>query len=181
MKLKCHNDCTVDGLLILESEPQVRTLFISSELRSTIRVHLPHILFIVRYHKYNNKFIYPGLYGNGLNIACNFKSIQNLTDEVYYLPTDYGPVCTNHYYDRKAFYTTYELANFVISLWWGTVHSLRYQNDVDVEEWCNKKNVEDLNFRKCGSLKEYLGRLKGYCSATCFDDVELCDNGWKKS
>lgn len=178
MKLKCHNDCTVGGFLILESEPQVRTLFVSSELRSTLRVKLPHILFIIRYQKYNNKFIYPGLYGNGLNIACSFKSIQNLTDEVYYLPTDYSPVCTNHAYDNKIFDTTYELANFVISLWWGTVHSLRYQN---VEEWCNTKNVEDLNFRKIGSLQDYLKPLAGYCSAQCFSNINLCNNEWKKS
>lgn len=51
MKLRYHIDRANDGFLILETEPQVRNLFVRSENTIVNRLCLPYIYFAVRYIK----------------------------------------------------------------------------------------------------------------------------------
>jgi hypothetical protein len=49
MKLRWHLESPEEGYLILEQPAQYRTLMISSQLRGSMRLPLPQMLFIIRY------------------------------------------------------------------------------------------------------------------------------------
>lgn len=158
MKLRYHQkvfetDKDYKGLLVLESEPQMRNLYFNKpstrngyELKLE-RVPLPYIYFLIKYDCEYNQCFYPGLYGAGLRVYGSLVPINSFKERVFLLPTDQerlGLVCTNHLYDGKLFDNYYELANFVMGLWWNSTHNLR--DPFLPSHWKNKK-LEDLN--KC--------------------------------
>lgn len=141
MRLRYHLD-KPEGIIVLESSPQVRSLFVRSQVKSIIRVPLPYIYFTIRYNN-KNVITYPGVYGCGLFVSCSLKPIESFDDQVNYLPTDSGLfkglVCTNHSYDNKVFKTVEELTNFVVTLWWSASHEIFYHPFLNVNTWCDKK------------------------------------------
>lgn len=131
MRLKYHLELETEGVLILESEPQIRNIFIYSQMRSTTRVALPYIQFVVRYIKKNGKIYFPGVWGSGLRIYGTLSPLTSMQDEVFLLPTDKdqgGYVCTDHRYDMKRFATLEEMVRTVISFWWNTRHNIFSDN-----------------------------------------------------
>lgn len=168
MKLRYHIDREKDGLVILESEPQVRTIFVVSQLRNNIRVPFPHIIFTIRYEKLDDKFVYPGIYRSGLCVYGKLKPLNKLSDEVIYLPTDYirkGLVCTNHSYDSKKFDSLKELVNFVVALWWSMSHMVEYQPFKKLWNESDLKDLKSANWEKHSNLSKSLVEKKDYGNA----------------
>ena len=123
------------GILIFESEPQIRTMLLTGNAYS-VRLPLPYLLHTVSYLKIDYKYIYPGVLMQGLRVYCRNEPFTSLSDPVGIPPTDYGRmgvVCTNHAYDYKIYDSLKELVSEAIGLWWGTNHfiefcSERYKN-----------------------------------------------------
>jgi hypothetical protein len=154
--------------VVLESEPQLRSLFVYSQTRSTMRVPLPHILFTVRYQKLSSgMFSYPGIYGSGLHVHGNLKPLSDFTDKVVYLPTDYsnyrGLVCTDHGSDNKKFKTVTELVNYVVTHWWSHLHHIDYQ-PFGSTAWHEAKleQIPNGKWEKAGTFREALMNRKSY-------------------
>lgn len=128
MRLRYHNE--KHGVLILESEPQMRNLFIHSQIKSTIRVPLPYVYFVIRYKKLAQSYQYLGLHHCGLNVFGSLQSIQSIKDKCFYLPTDKtwtgSYVCTNHDYDNHIFSTIKKLVDCVVGMWYGSTHGMYY-------------------------------------------------------
>lgn len=130
MRLRYHVEKQNCGLLLLEAEPQVRRIFIYSQSTSNKQIPFPYILFSIRYEKSNGQYIYRGVYGSGLTVFFRNESISSVNDEVFFSPTDMerkGLVCTEHSSDNKNFKSVVDLAQFVITSWWGHCHVLCYQ------------------------------------------------------
>lgn len=162
MKMRYHLDRMQDGLVVLESEPQLRSIFVYSQTRSNIRVPLPHILFTIRYVKLSSgMFSYPGIYGSGLHVYGNMKPLADMNDDVVYLPTDYanykGLVCTDHGSDNKKFKTVTELVNYVVTHWWSHLHYIDYQ-PFGSTAWHEAKleQIPKGKWLKAGALREAL-------------------------
>jgi len=156
--------------VVLEAEPQLRSIFIYSQTRNMIRVPLPYILFTVRYVKLSSgKFSYPGVYGSGLSVYGNLKPLANVSDEVVYLPTDSenkGMVCTEHRSDNKNFNTVTELVNYVVTHWWGHIHRIEYQ-PFGATAWYEAKMDQILKgeWQKAGNFRKALLERKSYGSS----------------
>src|SRR4051812_4314376 len=126
MILRCHIDREFDGIVILESEPQMRNIISSSEIKNSIYVPMPYIIFTVRYKKHKNEFIYPGVFGCGLHVHGCRKSLTSINDDVVLLPTDdyaNGLVCTDHRCDNRRYDSITNLVNDVITMWWNSRHN----------------------------------------------------------
>ena len=159
MKIRYHLDRKDDGLLILETEPQVRTMFVYSQNKQTMRVPLPYLIFVVRYIKTKKGFKYPGIAGSGLFVYGKFTPLDKISDGVVYLPTDknrHGQVCTRHSSDNKIYKTINDLVNEVLTLWFSHVHYLEYDPFLSSGGW-SKASLQNLstgnwltvaNFRK---------------------------------
>lgn len=170
MKMRYHLDRKQDDLVVLEAEPQLRSIFVYSQTRNTMRVPLPYILFTVRYVKLSSgKFSYPGIYGSGLSVYGNLKPLADLSDSVVYLPTDYasnkGLVCTEHSSDNKKFNSVAELVNFVVTHWWGHVHQIDYQ-PFGTTAWQEAKmdQIPKGQWQKAGDFRKALLERKSYGS-----------------
>lgn len=169
MKMKYHLDRNQDGIVVLESEPQIRSLFVYSQNRNMIRVPLPYILFTVRYVKLSNGgFSYPGVYGSGLHVYANLKPLEDFSEEVFYLPTDSengsnyrGLVCTDHGSDNMRFNTVEELVNYVVTLWWGHMHHLEYK-PFDVWTEATLDQIPTGKWKPAGNFRDALLRTKPY-------------------
>jgi hypothetical protein len=147
MKIRYHLDRKDDGLLILETEPQVRTMFIYSQNKDTMRVPLPHLIFVVRYIKTDTGFKYPGVAGSGLFVYGKFTPLNKISDGVVYLPTDknrFGQVCTKHSSDNRIYGTINDLVNRVLTLWFSHVHYLEYDPFLSSGGWSNA-SLENLS------------------------------------
>lgn len=161
LKLRVENSSVFDqsGLMILEAEPQVRSIITSgSSNKFSYRLPFPYILFIIQYTKDNyrgqTKYFYPGLYGNGLRVYGSNSPLKTLENKVFLLPNEesgLGLVCTNHDYDGKTYNSVIELANEVIGLWWGHNHSL-IRRDISFEQW-SSMSLEDVLSGKMKFLK----------------------------
>lgn len=119
------------GLIVLESQPQLRTIFTAGN-KGTQRFAFPYLLNVICYKVSEGKYIYPGIYGGGLRVFFRNSPMQNFTDEVFLPPIDanrYGLVCTPHDYDNKQFSSLPELVSKVITLWWNTYHVVEYKSD----------------------------------------------------
>lgn len=168
MKMRYHLDRKQDGLVVLEAEPQLRSIFVYSQNRNTMRVPLPYILFIVRYVKLSSgNFSYPGIYGSGLSVYGKLKPLADMSDNVVYLPTDYesnkGLVCTEHSSDNKQFGKVTELVNFVVTHWWGHLHRIDYQ-PFGATAWQEAKmdQIKKGKWQKAGDFRSALLERKSY-------------------
>lgn len=110
------------GLVVIEQEPQKRTVWLGSPRQ----LNFPYVINIITYDKLSNgKVCYGGIYKTGLIVLLANQSIKSLDDMVYVCPTEagrHGLVCTPHEYDNKQFDTLNELLFFVTSLWWQIHH-----------------------------------------------------------
>ena len=52
---------------------------------------------------------------------------------------NYGTVCTNHAYDNICYNSVTELANEIISVWWGHYHYY-----LDTKEWAKSKDLSKI-------------------------------------
>lgn len=171
MRLRYHN--ANDGILILEMEPQFRSLYVRSQTRRSIRVPLPYLYFVIRYEKIGDLFAYHGVHHCGLGIFGSLKSIKSLKDKIFYLPTDKDPnfgcyVCTDHNYDHEVFNSIRELVNFVIGLWYGSIHQISYPPFLDWTletldnlegDWCYEKFNKLIMPHRYGNNLDKLSKL----------------------
>ena len=164
--------CDGLGLLILEAEPQVRSIFLQSQTKQTIRVPFPYMQFVFQYYKHKGKFIYPGLEGCGLRIFGTKKPIETITNKVFTLPTDMGGVvCTDHRYDCKEYDNLFDMTQEIITLWWGTQHIL-HQSYYNIEGWMRAKSFNKVKWpnAKAQAGSDVLLRLIGGENLNSKDD-----------
>lgn len=168
MKLRYHVDRPHDGLVIVESEPQMRNIFVYSQMKNTIRVPLPYIVFTVRYVKMGKVIAYPGTYQSGLHVFCRTEPVTKADDRVCFLPTDRnsrGLVCTDHGSDNKQFKSVKELVNYVVTHWWSHLHYVEYQ-PFGLTAWQEAKleNIKKGTWEDAGYLYKALALTKSYGS-----------------
>ena len=155
MKLIYEKETRNSGRIILESEPQYRSIFVRSNNFSTIRLPFPYIYFTFKYHKsYNGVktfYEYPGYYGRGLRICSRLTPIKSFEeDRVFLLPIENGNdgyTCTDHQYDGKNYPSVTEMVNEILSVWWGHQH-VSYYSGISLKEWSLFKleELHNLNF-----------------------------------
>ena len=181
MKLKYHIEKKDEGLIVLQSDPQYRNIFVQSSSHYLIRVPFPYIQFVIRYvKKKSGVLVFPGVYGTGLRVFGTLKSLETDQDDVFLLPTDDyqgGYVCTDHHYDNKEYSSVKELVNDVINLWWGTQHRVM---NIKIPEWVDTK-LEDIDKLKFISpSKNRIPNNESYLKYyPCFKEGK--DNTFKKS
>lgn len=182
------------GFIILESDPQVRTIFCGGN-RGSKRLAFPYVLSTISYTlNKNGIYFYDGIYGLGLTMFFSNRSVQSFDDKVFVAPTDslrHGVVCTPHKYDGMQFKTLHELVNHVITMWWGTVHSVSYQEweNVTLDNCCDYDwNIYgNAHNNKFESLKQSLinaaikcGFLRNKTNIVTFlnNDINIIDKPW---
>jgi hypothetical protein len=87
----------------------------------------PYLYFVVSYSGSGGAYIYNGIYQTGLAVYQSNTPISSWDDKVNPCVTDlyrHGQVCTDHRFDRKEFRSVKELVEFVITLWWQTIHDV---------------------------------------------------------
>ena len=141
------------GMVILESEPQFRTLFVYGN-KGLMRLPFPYIVMAITYTIENGKYIYPGISGSGLRVFFRNSPMEKYTDTVSPASTDYnrfGLVCTPHGYDSSKYETIESMCNFVISTWWNMTHVLEYP-EATSKDWPNF-SLEKAIGLKWGNVK----------------------------
>lgn len=139
--------CSKIGMLVLESDPQIRSIFLQSQSKNMIRVPFPYTQFVFQYYKTKDgKYIYPGLDGVGLRIYGRKKPLSKMTDKVFALPTDMdGYVCTDHDYDYKLYDSLFDMTQEILALWWGTrqvIHECYY----DLDDWVKSESFKTVKW-----------------------------------
>ena len=153
MRLKYHLDLPDEGLIVVESEPQMRSLILYYSQRFASRFPLPYLQFTIRYIKINGKLHFPGIYGSGLRITGSLKPLSSIHDPVFFLPMgEYagGRVCTPHEMDMRGFDNLNELVNTIVGVWYGLNHSLT------CDQWNNTKLENFGNLRWTKSTNPYI-------------------------
>ena len=179
MKLKYKQEGYDEGLIILESEPQFRSVFIKSETRNSIRLPFPYLYFTIAYVKVDNMYQYEGYYGHGLTVYAGLKPLSSLRDKMFLLPIEmssYGAACTNHAYDNKLYNSLFELSNEVLSLWWGSIHSVY---GIDIVSWSelSLNELDKIRFFKLPFYEsEYLQNIEMY--RRILNPKNLIDEQW---
>lgn len=196
-----------EGILILESEPQMRTIFIHSQCRDRVRLPFPYTLFLLKYQRTSTgKYKYIGVYGNGLRVFGSLKPLSSMQDKIFLLPTDIersGSVCTNHSYDNKEYDSLFEMTSEILSLWFGHVHFInanyaeKAYNDlavkrglkVTIEQWENSQldQLDKIEWTKFGynskvaPTGEFLEVVKSDAYIMPVDKVEFTDEQWSRA
>jgi len=130
------------GLIVLESSPQIRTIFTGGN-KGFVRLPFPYVLYVVGYRRKEEKYVYPGVFDAGLRVFFRNSPMEKYTDPVFYPPMDalnFGVVCTPHDHDEKVFDDLPSLANHAITLWWNMIHNYGISNewkDFSIEECLN--------------------------------------------
>jgi len=168
------------GLIVLESSPQIRTIFAVGN-KGLARLPFPYVMYVVGYRREKEKYVYPGIYDAGLRVFFRNSPMEKYTDPVYYPPMDaarYGLVCTPHNHDNKVFDDLPSLANHAVTLWWNVVHgeiSNEWKN-LSIEECLNHNWDGGLSFPNALKKTEATGYAKnGYYPP---DNSELVDELW---
>lgn len=143
MRLKLHyiqkNKNKKFGMVILESAPQMRTLFTYGN-KGRACLPFPYLIHIICYSMQNGKFIYGGVEKSGLRVFLRNSPLNTIDDVVFISPTDaenYGLVCTPHDFDHSEYDTLPELINKVITIWWNATHYIKNVNswlDLSLEQ-----------------------------------------------
>jgi hypothetical protein len=108
------------GIVILESDPQTRIMLDNGSPR---KISFSYLIQVIQYIKYNDKYLYMGVFNRGLSIYESNKSLESLNDPVSLSPVandSYGLICLPHHADFVVFDTKKELIHYVLNLWWGT-------------------------------------------------------------
>lgn len=175
------------GMILLESEPQLRTILTKGVTR-TRRIPFPYVIYVVTYQKLNKGYIYKGIYDCGFRFFFRNSPLQNLDDDIFYSPTDselFGLVCTPHETDNKKFKDLFSLTNTVISMWWELEHTSTFS----FANWQNMKAEKALEreWQSAGSLhsciknainlRNSFGMERILCPP---EDFPLIDENWTK-
>lgn len=126
MKIIYEHESKHAGMVVLQTEPQTRTI---STPYSFKRLHFPYVLHIIAYEKKLNKYHYNGIFKLGLSVYFSQNPVDSLETEIRLPPIEastygrYGLICTPHQYDCKEFDTRDELISFVSDLWWQIQHN----------------------------------------------------------
>lgn len=110
---------------IYECNPQKRIIF-TDGYKSYLRFEFHYLYFVTRCIKYKDKYLYGGLWRNGLSLCCSKTKLTSFEDPINLLPMEQGyngAICADHKYDNKIFQTREELELFVINSWWKLIHS----------------------------------------------------------
>lgn len=140
------------GLIILESEPHMRTVFVRSSHRDSARLSFPYVYFIIHYRIENGKYYYYGIYDRGLMVFMRKTPIKNLNSRLYFCPLEvesWGVACTNHSLDKSEYNSVFDLAHTIISNWWQSQHSIDYYS------LGSKEILGDLNQPKYKGVSLY--------------------------
>ncbi len=136
IKLRYRQEKNWCGLVVLESAPQMRTMFIANYdyerycglTRRSMRSSLafPYWIAIINYTiTSDGRYRYGGIWEKGLGVYLSNESLVSMKSMLYLSPTDfsnYGLVCTDHTYDGQKFFSLQELVNTIIPLWCGAEH-----------------------------------------------------------
>jgi len=143
---KIKRNRTTKGLIVLESSPQIRTIFTSGN-KGLVRLPFPYVMYVVGYRREKEKYIYSGVEDAGLRVFFRNSPMEKYTDSVFCSPMDadnYGLVCTPHDHDFKVFDDLPSLVNHVITLWWNISHTI-YDINFNFNEWKELSIEECLN------------------------------------
>ena len=116
------------GVMLFESPPQIRTIYIQSQTKSVARLPFPYILHLIAYTIHRDGYWFGGQPDRAFYVYLRQNQLQSLDAEVYLSPTDTqhwgGLVCLAHEYDELLFNSKLELAKFVVEKWWGSEHQI---------------------------------------------------------
>lgn len=122
MKIIYEYENATYGIVVVEQEPQARTIWANSPRY----LQFPYVINIITYDKVpGGKVSYGGIYKTGLIVLLTNTSPKTLDDTVYICPTEKsrkGLVCTPHQHDNKTFDSLNELLFFVTAMWWQIHH-----------------------------------------------------------
>ena len=147
MKLLYHRTDASGGLIILESEPQYRTIFSNSNASNVKRIPFPFVNFIIRYEINELGFYWRGIHGGGLRVYGSKESLKSSNDIAFVLPNEtsrYGLVCSTHTLDYKSYKSLIDLVNMAVSNWWGLDNHIDY-NPIPYKPWHHTKPEELKN------------------------------------
>lgn len=146
MKIIYEYEDAAYGIVIVEQDPQARTIWANSPRC----LQFPYVINIITYDKVpGGKVSYGGIYKTGLVVLLTNKSPKTLDDTVYICPTEsqrQGLVCTPHEHDNRTFDSLNELLFFVTSMWWQIHHG----NFTELEDW-KKETAKTILKRKWNS------------------------------
>lgn len=189
---RVHTDRNRKGLIILESEPQMRTIFINSSHRDSVRLAFPYVYFIVHYRIINGHYYYYGIYDRGLMVFMRKTPIRNLNSKLYFCPLEaenWGVACTIHDLDNSKYDSVFDLAHTIISNWWQSQHAINHYGlgsheivkdlnppkykEISLYDW---EKLQNINWSFAFNLKTNF-RLQAY--ARVFDDLIKIDENTK--
>jgi hypothetical protein len=129
MKVRLLHEQDGQGIMIVETPPQRRTLNVSRR-HGWQNVALPYLYHVISYTCVGGTYVYNGFFSGGLMAFIANERIENLRDKVCPAPTDIsrgGLVCTPHKFDGKHFKSQKELVQFVLKMWYGLQHDIPSQ------------------------------------------------------
>lgn len=183
MKIICQHENEKAGFVVVQTEPQIRTLY---DIYGYTKLAFPYLIYAIVYmkeahrHEEDGRFIYPGITKLGLSVYFANKSTRSFQNQVWLPPMtgirrmdQYGAVCTNHNYDGRQYMQLKDLILDITSLWWGTTHSVcpewkqvNYQ-EVLQTNWHFQSQVvphypSNSVFESCNSFSTKIGKVIEY-------------------
>jgi len=124
VKVRYRQESKDRGLMVLESPPQIRTIF---TYEGVVSLSFPFLIHAITYGIKGGQYTYYGVYDKGLCVFLANEPLETMDSMLCYSPTDMersGLVCTNHGYDRRPYNTAVELVTTVLMVWWGMTHQI---------------------------------------------------------
>jgi hypothetical protein len=159
IRIRYRQENSHRGLIVLESDPQVRSVCVQSSIKPSERYPFPYVIHVIEYTVLSaflglgKNYMYCGTYDKGLKVFMTNKPLESLEDMVYCCPTEYAgcpttaayPICTDHRHDWLRFPSTTKLVQHVIGLWWQMTHRIYFDNYEFIRDWKNIKPENVLN------------------------------------
>lgn len=139
MKVRYLYENNGNGIIILESVPQKRTILLNNN-KGRAFVPFPYLIHAIRYKKDGACYSSGGIYNRCLSTYLSNKPLASINDHVYVSPTDVernGYTCVDHRYDHHLFPSRKELVKHLLEFWAGVNH------DVNIK-WLEKWNLISL-------------------------------------
>lgn len=165
-----HREEFQSGIVVLQSEPQMRTISVDEGHDTVKRTFpFPYLIFTIRYtiSRTNGKYIYHGNDGLGLYVYCRKEPMKSFDSVVLYIPTDYdtcGYVCTDHDYDDSEYDSVKELVEEVVGLWWSMIHEIHYHPGRMWGEIQFDK-LDEADWRSAGKFFDMINSCSGFIKA----------------
>jgi hypothetical protein len=122
--LVVKNVVVENNVLILESKPQIRTIFNLKTMKPN-KASFDYLIHVFQFIKYEDNYIYLGVANRSFSTFQSDKSLETLDSPVHLSFTDTkfnGLVCLNHEDDGRIFNNREELVDFLLKQWWGMYH-----------------------------------------------------------